>query len=626
MSAPIRAPSETGDDAMEEVIEALVRLAQGDFSVRLERSGARDSHDALATLVNILAEELEHLVATKDREREHLEAGIAQISEALLAMAAGDYHTQIERELDGSPLDVIAYMVNNSVTEVGELVERLNHRKSQVEAILESMDDGVLVLDAGSRILESNAAVERLLLRRRDALCRSEIGSLLRDDEQRGRLSNLLDGEVRRRLREPLVFLDANGEPVELNVNASPIAGSVHGAAWVMVIRDERELRQAQARLQIADRMTAMGTMAAGVAHEINNPLAYIAANVDFVHERLAAGATAVELEQEALLDALHDARTGADRVRDIVRDLKAFTRGDEEHVGRVVLNDLLRSAAAMVNNEIRHRAQLVWELGDIPAITANDTRLGQVFLNLMINAAHAIEAGRAESNEIRVVSTTDGRGQVIVEVRDTGCGIPEHSLDQIFEVFYTTKPVGVGTGLGLSICKKIVTSLGGHIEVESRVGIGSTFRVFLPADIALASPLVEHGPRDRPTEQVGRLLVIDDEPKLASAVRRALRGWSDITFLEDGRKALDLLGRESFDVILCDLMMPKMSGMELFAHLRRDHPAAAERVVFLTGGAFTPEAREFLAQIDNRWLEKPFESSELRRLLSEVVGAHPNR
>jgi len=279
-----------------------------------------------------------------------------------------------------------------------------------------------------------------------------------------------------------------------------------------------------------------------------------------------------------------------------------------------------------MINNEIRHRAELVWELGDIPAITANDTRLGQVFLNLMINAAHAIEAGRAESNEIRVVSTTDGHGQVLVEVRDTGRGIPEHSLDQIFEVFYTTKPVGVGTGLGLSICKKIVTGLGGHIEVESRVGIGSTFRVILPADMAVASPLAEHGPPDRPAERVGRLLVIDDEPKLASAVRRALRGWSDITFLDDGRSALDLLGRESFDVILCDLMMPKMSGIELFAHLLRDHPAAAERVVFLTGGAFTPEAREFLAQIDNPWLEKPFESGELRRLLSEVVGAHANR
>jgi CheY-like chemotaxis protein len=253
--------------------------------------------------------------------------------------------------------------------------------------------------------------------------------------------------------------------------------------------------------------------------------------------------------------------------------------------------------------------------------VEANEGRLGQVFLNLLVNAAQAIPEGGVDQHEIRVVTRPHPEG-VMIEVRDTGSGIAPDVLKRLFEPFFTTKPMGVGTGLGLPICQDIVTSFNGRIEVESKVGKGSTFRVILRAAIADYAFELPRAPQVREASRRGRILVVDDEPMIAVAIRRTLQREHEVVTLTSAREAhARLTGGERFDVIVCDVMMPEMSGMDLHEELVRHSPELAARMVFMTGGAFTPNARAFLNQVANRRLEKPFTSKELRALVQAMLA-----
>jgi len=244
--------------------------------------------------------------------------------------------------------------------------------------------------------------------------------------------------------------------------------------------REDRQLLQDQ--LVVADRLSSIGTLAAGVAHEINNPLAVVLANLGVVREALA-NTTNPRAE---LLDALDDAAAGAERVRRIVRDLKTFSHA--EGAPRAVdLMKVLEFVFDMTHAEVRHRAQLVRDLAPVPPVSCNEGRIAQVLLNLIVNAAHAIAPGRADKNEIRVRTRLDG-ARVLIEVEDTGCGIPRELLGRIFDPFFTTKPTGSGTGLGLAVCHGIVKACGGEIAVSSEVDEGTRFRVWIPVAVAPAA------------------------------------------------------------------------------------------------------------------------------------------
>jgi signal transduction histidine kinase len=387
-------------------------------------------------------------------------------------------------------------------------------------------------------------------------------------------------------------------------------------------IRAER--RRMQQQLLIADRMASVGTLAAGVAHEINNPLAAVVANLELMAKDITRLCEELDVADQfrEVLDELRDARDGADRLRHIVRDLKIFSRStDEERRGPVNLKRVLESSLRMAWNEIRHRARLVKDYGDVPPVEANDARLGQVFLNLIVNAAQAIREGNAEQNVIRVSTRMDEpSGRVAVEIRDTGSGIAPENLSRVFDAFFTTKPVGIGTGLGLSICHRIVTALGGEIHVESQVGKGTAFTVFLTPtsfeeEVAVPLPDVTPPPRR------GKVLVIDDELMIIKALERLLVGEHEVTAVTTAGEARErILSGEGYDVILCDLMMPQMTGMALHAELLDAMPEQASRMVFLTGGAFTPDARAFLDGVPNQRVEKPFDTQHLRAIINDRV------
>jgi CheY-like chemotaxis protein len=305
------------------------------------------------------------------------------------------------------------------------------------------------------------------------------------------------------------------------------------------------------------------------------------------------------------------------------VRDLKIFSRVEEQKRGPVNVEHVLESTLRMAWNELRHRARLVKRFNVVPDVDANESRLGQVFLNLIINAAHAIPPGNYDSNQIRISTSVDG-GNVIVTIGDTGAGIPADVRPRLFTPFFTTKPVGVGTGLGLAISHRIVTQFGGTITYETEIGKGTEFRVALP----IATAPVHTGqtaplPVSKATRR-GTVLVIDDEEPLAAAIRRYLGGDHDVTAVLGGSAALDLMAAgKRYDLVLCDLMMPQVTGMEVYDRVLALDPAQAARIVFLTGGAFTPSAREFLDSVKNRRLEKPFDLTDLRQLVNDLIAKH---
>jgi CheY-like chemotaxis protein len=314
----------------------------------------------------------------------------------------------------------------------------------------------------------------------------------------------------------------------------------------------------------------------------------------------------------------LADAHAGADRVRTIVRDLKIFSRQGEERRSAVDVREVLDFSIKMSFLEVRSRAQLE----EVPAVYADGARLGQVFLNLLVNAAQAIPEGNVQGNKIIVTARCEPSGRVAVEVSDTGTGIQPEVLPRIFDPFFTTKPVGTGTGLGLSVCHGIIKNLGGELTVRSEVGRGSTFTVLLPVAPSVSAPAE---PVVAPVEpRRSRILVIDDEPGVGRALARMIGGRHAVTVVEGGMAALERLQSEApFDAIFCDLMMPDLSGMDVYERVRELKPELAARFVFVTGGAYTPRAREFLEKVPNGWLEKPFDSQQMVRLLGQVLREH---
>ena len=391
-----------------------------------------------------------------------------------------------------------------------------------------------------------------------------------------------------------------------------------------------REREALRVRLVEADRLASLGTIAASVAHEINNPLAYAIANLELVTRLLAeetSGPGSVAW-RAALAHALADSSDGLSRIRSIVRDLRTFSRPSDDSIGPVDVERVLDSSANIVSSEVNHRARLVKDYGGMPRVMANEARLGQVCLNRIVNAAQSIVEGRPDDHEIRLTTRLDARGRVTIEVRDTGEGIDPTLLAHVFEPFFTTRPTSTGTGLGLSICKDLVEKLGGTLAVESTVGQGSVFRITF-SELTLCAPGSAGAPtasripaaRAVPAPRRSRVLIVDDEPRICNVLARLLGDEHDVTTLNDAAvAAARIAAGERFDMIVSDLMMPGMSGMELHAEVLRVAPQQAKRLVFMTGGAFTSAANVFMGTVNNRFLDKPFDYSILSAIARELA------
>ena len=530
--------------------------------------------------------------------------------------------------------------------------EAVRRSEASFRSMIELLPEGVVV-HRGGRILYINPeGVRRLAYTRAEELVGRPVAEIIHPDE-------------RADLAGRLARIAATGEPLELHEyrllkrDGSLMTAEVvslqmmfDGAPAVVALsRDVTEQRHLQAQLAQADRLASMGLLAAGVAHEINNPLTYMLLNLERIVRELPevygvldrlqgelaaslggpaaaallarAGAPAAIEQVQGLAERAREAASGARRVAKIAGDLKVFARADSDERVAVSVNALMSQAIDIAANELRFRASIQRSYGEVPFVMANAGRLTQVFLNLLVNAAHAIEEGAPKENTVQI-TTRRHDGEVWIEITDSGCGIPREHLDRLFDPFFTTKAAGLGSGLGLSICANIARAHGGRIEVTSEPGRGSRFTVCLPASAATdvaSTPDSIPPPSSIEPARRARILVVDDERPMRTTLAALLSDRYDVVTADSGAAAIGVLKKDSaFDAVLCDLMMPDVSGVDVYAWIQTDAPALAQKVVFMTGGAFTSRARDLLERVPDRQLEKPFELSALSAALEKVT------
>lgn len=369
-------------------------------------------------------------------------------------------------------------------------------------------------------------------------------------------------------------------------------------------------------RLEHSDKLAALGQLTAGVAHEINNPATYVLGNLNQIQDivkRLVSG-DGHKGDIELIAEMAADCHQGVELIANISRELKFFARNDDATTESVNIRELINNTSAMTLNEIRYRAEFEQRVADVPNIMGNRSRLSQVVVNLLINAAHSIDSGASTENRI-AISADFEEGLVVIRVRDTGCGISPAAMDRIFETYYTTKAHGLGTGLGLPICKEIILQHKGKIEVQSQVSVGTTFTLRLPVGAAITmAPRPQPRPISSPDKVTRRrILLIDDEPLLLKSLARMLQAHHDVVATMGGKKALKVLSEDArFDTIICDLMMPEVDGMHVYEALRSDHPHLVKKLIYLSGGVFTDRMSNFLDELGPRLLDKPVSRDEL--------------
>ena len=510
--------------------------------------------------------------------------------------------------------------------------KRAEREMRRLTLVLENMYDAIVVLDLDGRITDwTSRAAATFALSRDEAL-----GTAVSDLVGAAHFS-ALQKEVAERghYTDEIPVSRQSGVTGVYEVAAAPLRdddGWIVG--FVAAFRDVTARKALQEQLIVSDKMAAIGTLAAGIAHEINNPLAFVAGGLDWLAERIGPLSAALEVGDPAeVREVLGEMRQGVSRIATIVGSLKTFSRRDDEPaIGPVQLAQVVKLAERIVANEVRHVAQLRIEVPDDLYVRGNETRLMQVFINLLVNAAHAIQAGDHSRNsiEIRLVGRRGGAAEVTV--RDTGAGMTPEVLERAFHPFFTTKPASKGTGLGLSVTRTILESSGGDIHMESQPGAGTCVRLTLPLAAAdgQAAPAPAVGPSASAAaaaaaarRRAGVVLVIDDEPMVAKALCRLLesRGYEALA-AGDGAAGIDLALCGDFDVILCDLMMPDVSGVDVHDRLMLERPDLAERMIFVSGGAFTSREQSFVEEGHRRVLTKPWSPDTLLAAICEVKAA----
>lgn len=500
-----------------------------------------------------------------------------------------------------------------------DMERRALEQKRWFEATLTSIGDAVMTVDLAGKVTFLNqaaqvmcgvAAAEAIGRHASDILRLRDAPSPITQAIETGNIQNLKRAELER----------SDGSHVVIADSAAPVISEGKMLGAVMVFRDITEDERLQQRIELTDRLASLGTLAAGVAHEINNPLAAVVANAELVNTLL----NGTDFSQESLdtcREAVADIEQASMRVAGIVKDLRTFARPLLSTSEKFDLRRCVDWAVRSTRHEFVHRAKVTVGNVNITGICGEETRIGQVLINLLTNASHAIPPGRAAENEVHIHAIED-ETMVRITVKDTGCGMSEETKKRLFEPFYTTKKVGSGTGLGMSVSHGIVVACGGTIEVESTKGEGTSITVVLPRsrDDEPSGTGIPKGNEAAPGRRL-RVLVVDDEAIILRSVVRMLDGHEVVT-CEDGEGAIALLKNDhAFDIILCDVTMPNGTGDEVYGEILTSFPTLARRVVFMTGGAVSSSIGRFLERHTHRTLAKPFSGRELRALVHLVDG-----
>jgi PAS domain S-box-containing protein len=518
--------------------------------------------------------------------------------------------------LDGTMFSVV-FITDLSARE--SALAALARSEQQFRRLIESAPEAIWILDQTGLRYANPAAISIFGYERLDEVIGLDPRSFVHAGDVPTidrRLTALLS---RQEALAPHEYRVKRRDGGDLTIEVSAIAIEHEGGPAVLSFaRDVTEQKQIEARLLQSDRLATLGMLAGGMSHAINNPLSYVLLDLEQIAELLPRAAQSPEILAE-VATRLKEAHQGAERIAAVVKRMRTFSRVDDQTRGPVDVKQVLEAAVEMVGNEIRHRGKLAMDCAEVPPVFANAARLEQIFLNLLVHAAQALpEAG--EPGQVRLRLAPDGLSRVLVDVcSEVPIAEPrERSLDP-----HSAKRADLAR-ISLAVCRSLVSSLGGELRVETSTALGSRFRVWLPAARRVRSepppPIARQSSSPAPAARA-RVLVIDDDQGVCDALRLMLEDEHDVACCASAEQALALIdGRHEFDIVFCDLMMPDAGGEDLFERLRRLHPGLERKLVFMTGGAFTSAAVQFLARVPNPRVEKPFDLKALRRLVRRTV------
>ncbi len=491
-----------------------------------------------------------------------------------------------------------------------------------LRALVCQLPDVVILHREGSILLVNQTCVDLLGYERQEEFIGADPLSFLHPDDRKGVVEQA--GAMRATGKvtptQTLRVLHKNGAVLRVEMAPVRYVELPGGRANLVVCRDRTLQRNLGELVMETDRIASLGSLAGSLAHELGSPLTYIMGNLAVIGEGL------VELDGSAddgrkitdLRKAVADARQGAERIRGLLADLKVLSRPDLGDTTRVELRKVLETATNMAWPQIRPCARLVRDYGEACDVRGVESKLALALFHLLVNAAEAIERGAPGAHQVYVKLFTDSEGWACIEVSDSGTGIDEAVARQIWEPFVSTR--NQRAGLGLPLVKGVIAAHGGEVHLHDVPDGGALARVRLPP--------IEAGALERSVqvvsahagpERFGQVLVVDDEAVIGALLRRALKGH-DVYIVNDASDAVELAQQLEFDVIICDLIMPGMGGMELYKALSQCRPAMLERIVFVTAGAFSAVDRAFLDGIDNLVIDKPFDFSDIRFAVQTVL------
>jgi two-component system NtrC family sensor kinase len=514
-----------------------------------------------------------------------------------------------------------------------EIAERLHAeqalRRSEehLRSLIENASDIIAILDAHGTLRYVSPSVERILGYTPKSVLRKRVNTIVHADDVTQVLTTfqaLLGrpgamGSATFRLRHQdgswRIF-----EAIGKNLLDEPAIGGfvVHTRDITERKRAEEQLQQQQEALAQSEKLAAMGSLLAGVAHELNNPLAVVVMEANLLSEESAGG---------PLAEHARKITQAAERCVALVQNFLALARQHPPERVQVPLNALIAEALELLAYPLQvDNIEVSLHLAnDLPPLWADPNQLRQVLINLVTNAHQALRETSPPRQLTLSTHTDAARAHVLLSVGDTGPGIPLDIQTRIFEPFFTTKPVGVGTGLGLSLCRGIIEAHGGNISVQSHPGHGANFLVTLPLEAAPMSVPAPPPPAETKSRHGKAILVVDDEPGIRGALAHLLRrDGHRVETAANGHLALLQIQEKAFDLILCDLRMPQLDGPGLYRELEAHQPHLLRHMIFLTGDTLSVETKKFLEGIDTPRLTKPFTVAEARRVVEQALQAAP--
>jgi PAS domain S-box-containing protein len=495
--------------------------------------------------------------------------------------------------------------------------------EERFERIVETLASSVWIL-RNRRIIYGNPASSELLSVERSHLIGIDFIEFCLPEDIPSFLENL--GRTEQGQSVPAVeYRIVTRDGRQLIVEFSSVALDYDGGLAVLSFGRDVTMRKQieKSRLQ-ADRLSALGLLTGGMAHALNNPLTYVVLNLDHVLGRLD------DLTNDAkglddILARLEEAKEGAERMATIVKRMRSFARTDESTTKRLDLRSVLESVVELIGHEVRHRGKLTSHFEDVPQVIANESKLEQVFLGLLLFAAQVLPDDLPSRPSVRINLAVDERRFAVLEIVCEGCLLDTNTVEKLFDPFanHENNP---NEGFGLSVCKSLVEQLGGRLTAEPLIGTGLLLRTTIPC-VSLSRPpetqVTSAPPSSVPRLRCGRtkILLIDDDPNVGKALHRLLEGEHDVTCLESPQAALqELLADSNYDLIFCDLMMPVLNGMDLFEVLRYNRPGYERKIVFMTGDVYNPTVAQFLSQVPNQRIEKPFNLQVILRLIHRAA------